>query len=61
MAQIGLISGANDLGGTLYEESISKEAGATTGTFLDPAEMKYLATDLDRPIRERLTDYTLVP
>jgi FO synthase subunit 2 len=60
MAQVGLVSGANDLGGTLYEESISKEAGATTGSFLDPAEMEHLATDLGRPVRERLTDYSLV-
>jgi FO synthase subunit 2 len=58
MAQIGLISGANDLGGTLYEESISREAGAVTGSYLDPAEMRYLASDLGRPIQERLTDYS---
>jgi FO synthase subunit 2 len=60
MAQIGLVSGANDLGGTLYEESISREAGATSGTFLDPVDMAYLASDLGRPLKERRTDYSLV-
>ncbi len=29
MAQLGLLAGANDLGGTMFEESISKGAGAT--------------------------------
>lgn len=60
MAQIGLIAGANDLGGTLYEESISREAGAVTGSYLSPAEMAHLASDLGRPIRERKTDYSLL-
>lgn len=60
MAQIGLISGANDLGGTLYEESISREAGGTAGTFLDPAEMDHITADIGRPLKERYTDYTLV-
>ena len=60
MAQIALLAGANDLGGTLYEESISREAGATTGSYLDPAEMNYIASDLDRPLKERRTDYSLV-
>jgi len=60
MAQIGLIAGANDLGGTLYEESISRDAGAVTGTYLSPEEMAHLAADLGRPVRERRTDYSLV-
>jgi FO synthase subunit 2 len=60
MAQIGLIAGANDLGGTLYEESISREAGATSGSYLDPAEMKNITSDIDRPLKERRTDYSLV-
>jgi 5-amino-6-(D-ribitylamino)uracil---L-tyrosine 4-hydroxyphenyl transferase len=60
MAQIGLMAGANDLGGTLYEESISREAGAVSGTFLDPGEMEYIASDLGRSLEERYTDYTPV-
>ncbi|PWR71442.1 5-amino-6-(D-ribitylamino)uracil--L-tyrosine 4-hydroxyphenyl transferase CofH [Methanospirillum lacunae] len=60
MAQIGLIAGANDLGGTLYEESISREAGAVSGSYMDPSEMEYIATDLGRTLKERRTDYTLI-
>lgn len=60
IAQIGLMAGANDLGGTLYEESISREAGASTGSYLDPDEMKYIASDIGRPLKERYTDYSLV-
>ena len=60
MAQIGLMSGANDLGGTLYEESISREAGAITGTYLDPEEMEYIVSDIGRTLRERRTDYSLL-
>lgn len=60
MAQIGLMAGANDLGGTLYEESISREAGAVSGTYLDPRLMEYIASDIGRTLRERLTDYTLL-
>jgi FO synthase subunit 2 len=60
MVQIGLMSGANDIGGTLYEESISSSAGAKTGEFLDPQEMRYIAEDLGRPLVERRTDYSPV-
>ena len=60
MVQIGLMSGANDIGGTLYEESISSSAGAKTGEFLDPKEMQYIAGDLGRPLIERRTDYSPV-
>jgi 5-amino-6-(D-ribitylamino)uracil---L-tyrosine 4-hydroxyphenyl transferase len=60
MAQLGLIAGANDLGGTVFEESISKGAGATNTDYLDPAEMERVANDLGRPLRRRTTLYGLV-
>jgi 5-amino-6-(D-ribitylamino)uracil---L-tyrosine 4-hydroxyphenyl transferase len=60
MAQLGLIAGANDLGGTVFEESISKGAGATNTDYLDPAEMERVAADLGRPLRRRTTLYQLV-
>jgi FO synthase subunit 2 len=60
MVQIGLMSGANDIGGTLYEESISSSAGARAGEYLDPADMHYIAEDLGRSLVERRTDYTRV-
>jgi FO synthase subunit 2 len=56
-AQIGLLAGADDLGGTMYEERISKGAGASDTDYLDPEEMKRLATDLGREFRQRTTLY----
>ncbi|MFZ1126831.1 5-amino-6-(D-ribitylamino)uracil--L-tyrosine 4-hydroxyphenyl transferase CofH [Methanoregula sp.] len=60
MAQLGLLAGANDLGGTMFEESISKGAGATNTDFLDPAEMQRVAEDLGRTLCRRTTLYRRV-
>jgi FO synthase subunit 2 len=60
LAQLGLIAGANDLGGTMFEESISKGAGATNTDYLDPAEMQRVAEDVGRPLRQRTTLYELM-
>jgi len=60
MAQVGLLAGGNDLGGTVFEESISKGAGATNTDYLDPAEMKRVAEDIGRPLRRRSTLYELL-
>ncbi len=61
MAGMALLSGADDLGGTLFEESISREAGARDTDYLDPAEMRRMAADLGRTLRQRTTTYTLLP
>jgi FO synthase subunit 2 len=60
MAQLGLVAGANDLGGTMFEESISKGAGAVNTDYLDPAEMKRIAEDIGRTLRQRTTLYRLI-
>lgn len=60
LAQLGLIAGANDLGGTMFEESISKGAGAANTDYLDPAEMQRVAEDLGRTLRRRTTLYQLL-
>jgi len=60
MAGVALLSGANDLGGTLFEESISREAGARDTDYLDPVEMRRMATDLGRVLRQRTTAYDLL-
>ena len=60
LAQLGLIAGANDLGGTMFEESISKGAGAQNTDYLDPAEMERVAKDLGRTLRRRTTLYKLL-
>jgi FO synthase subunit 2 len=59
LAQIGLISGADDLGGTMFEESISKGAGAENTDYLDPAEMRRIVSDLGRPLQRRTTLYDI--
>ena len=60
MAGMALLAGADDLGGTLFEESISREAGARDTDYLDPAEMRRIAEDLGRTLRRRTTTYTLL-
>ncbi|MCG7854519.1 MAG: 5-amino-6-(D-ribitylamino)uracil--L-tyrosine 4-hydroxyphenyl transferase CofH [Methanoregulaceae archaeon] len=60
MAQLGLLGGADDLGGTMLEESISKGAGARDTDYLDPAEMERIAADIGRTLRQRDTLYRLI-
>jgi FO synthase subunit 2 len=57
MAQLSLIAGANDLGGTMFEESISKGAGAINTDYLDPSEMQRVAEDIGRTLKRRTTLY----
>jgi FO synthase len=56
-----LRSGANDLGGTLMEESITRSAGASHGQEMTPAEMEELIRSLGRTPRQRNTLYGCVP
>ena len=56
-----LQSGANDIGGTLMNESISRAAGATHGQELSPAEIAALAGTIGRPVRQRTTLYKTAP
>jgi FO synthase len=56
-AMLCLDAGANDLGGTLMNESISRAAGAAHGQELLPADMHTLIESLDRLPRQRRTDY----
>lgn len=57
LASLLLLAGADDLGGTLYEEHITSAAGGSGESYLDPAEMARIATDLGRPLVERTTLY----
>ena len=52
-----LVSGANDLGGTLMNESITRAAGAAFGQELAPREMRELITGLGRVPCQRTTLY----
>jgi len=61
MAQMGLLAGGDDLGGTMFEESISKGAGASGTDYLDPAEMNRVVEDAGRVLRQRTTLYGILP
>jgi FO synthase len=52
-----LNAGANDLGGTLMNESITKAAGASFGQELPPAEMEAVIASIGRVARQRTTAY----
>ena len=56
-----LRSGANDLGGTLMDETITRSAGATHGQEMAPAEMERIVRSLGRTPRQRDTLYRTVP
>ena len=55
--QLLLEAGANDVGGTLINESISTSAGASFGQLVGPAEMCRLIRDAGRVPAERDTLY----
>lgn len=56
-----LQAGANDLGGTLMNESISRAAGAKHGQEMTPARMESLIRGLGRIPRQRTTLYGDAP
>ncbi|PJJ56774.1 FO synthase [Mumia flava] len=55
-----LTGGANDLGGTLMEETISRMAGSQHGSAKTVEELRTIAEGIGRPVRERRTDYAPV-
>jgi FO synthase len=50
-------AGANDLGGTLMNESITRAAGATHGQEMSSSDMRALAASLGRVVMQRTTLY----
>jgi 7,8-didemethyl-8-hydroxy-5-deazariboflavin synthase CofH subunit len=52
-----LQAGANDFGGTLMEENISKAAGATYGEYVSPEEFRANIRSIGRVPAERSTTY----
>ncbi len=52
-----LQAGANDLGGTLMDENISRAAGASHGQAMDISAFAALVAPLGRPLRQRTTLY----
>ncbi len=55
--QVMLQGGANDLGGTLMEETISRMAGSEHGSEKTVAELRAIAEGIGRPARERTTTH----
>ncbi|MGY1750186.1 bifunctional FO biosynthesis protein CofGH [Modestobacter sp. SYSU DS0511] len=55
--QAMLNGGANDLGGTLMEETISRMAGSGNGSLKTIAELEAMAAAIGRPARQRTTEY----
>ena len=52
-----LRGGADDLGGTLMEETISRMAGSAHGSAMTVAQLVAVAASIGRPARERTTTY----
>jgi FO synthase subunit 2 len=57
LAQFSLHCGANDLGGTLMEESISRSAGASHGEMISVDELEWMIHGAGRIPKERTTLY----
>jgi 7,8-didemethyl-8-hydroxy-5-deazariboflavin synthase CofH subunit len=60
LAQYLLAAGANDVGGTLMNESISTSAGAQYGQLIQPRELRRLIRDAGRTPAERKTTYQVL-
>ena len=52
-----LTGGANDIGGTLMEETISRMAGADNGSFRTITQLAEMVAPTGRPMRQRTTTY----
>jgi 7,8-didemethyl-8-hydroxy-5-deazariboflavin synthase CofH subunit len=59
LSQRILQAGANDYGGTLMDENISRLAGATAGQYMLPEEFRELIREIGRVPAERTTTYTI--
>jgi FO synthase len=60
-AQLCLQAGANDFGGTLMNETISRAAGASHGQEMAPAQMEAAIASIGRRARPRTTLYRDAP
>jgi 7,8-didemethyl-8-hydroxy-5-deazariboflavin synthase CofH subunit len=60
LSQLCLHAGANDYGGTLMEENISREAGATAGQYTSPEDFQAMILEMGRIPAERNTTYSRI-
>jgi FO synthase len=59
-AMLCLQAGANDIGGTLMYESITRAAGGVNGQAMTPERFAEMAAEIGRPARQRTTLYKRV-
>lgn len=59
-AGLCLQAGANDLGGTLMYESITRAAGGSNGQLLDDPDLLAIAASVGRPLQQRSTLYKAI-
>ena len=59
--RLALAAGANDAGGTLMNESITRAAGAGFGQEMPPARLEAVIRQMGRSPRQRTTRYTDAP
>ncbi len=57
LSRLSLAAGCNDVGGTLMEESISREAGADSGEYTSAEELAAMIHSMGRTARQRNTVY----
>jgi 7,8-didemethyl-8-hydroxy-5-deazariboflavin synthase CofH subunit len=60
LSQLALLAGANDFGGTLMEESITRESGGDHGENLPPEEFRRLIREVGRIPVQRSTVYEIL-
>jgi FO synthase len=60
LSQLCLQAGANDYGGTLMEENISREAGSEAGQYTSPEDFQSMILEIGRIPAERNTLYTRI-
>jgi len=59
-AALCLQAGANDLGGTLMYESITRAAGGANGQSMESGDLRAIAASCGRPLRQRSTLYEVL-
>ena len=57
MTQMALNCGANDVGGTMFEDKVSLAAGSEFGGYFPVDKIKHFIKDIDRIPQERTTKY----
>jgi FO synthase subunit 2 len=55
------MAGGNDVGGTMFVDSLSREAGTAEGTdYFSPEDMQIMCDDMGRVLKQRDTLYHIL-